>query len=295
VRDWLYLYYCGAGGGARSKFDEASGRWRKRVFRRVWPVFVGLAIPVLVSTGLAQQRIWIWLSGVVLGALIGVFMTLRESPPAYIENWRTGYEGERRTARALAPLRRRGYSLLHDLPDRRTREKARKGNIDHVVVSAGGVFLLDSKWLGGQVSINGDTVHVQRRDDEDESYDQHWLACGMRGRALRLQEDIEQLTGVRFIQAVVVFWNDFEAGLVTGNNVVFVHGDRLVGWLEEQTSETSPETVARITEAIKAVRPPEHRAWWDRLGSFRFGNGVAPVASSTSDGSGDAAIHKARV
>ena len=132
-----------------------------------------------------------------------VYRGSRESPPAHIENWRTGFEGERRTARALAPLRRDGYVLLHNLPDRRSDRQEYKGDIDHVVVCSGGVFLLNSKWLGGEASIKGDAVHVQMRDDDDDSYQLSRLASGMRGCAVRLQEDIAQQTGVEWVQPVV--------------------------------------------------------------------------------------------
>lgn len=263
--DWLYPYYCGAGRGARAKYDEVSERWRKRVLPRVRWIFVGLAVPLAVGTGLAQHRLWIWFFGLALGALVAMYAALRESPPGYIENWRTGFEGERRTARALAPLRRDGCVLLHDLPDRRIGGQDGKGNIDHVVVSRAGVFLIDSKWLGGEVSIDGDVIQVQRPDDDDDSYDLRWLARGTRGSAVRLQEDIAQQSDVSFVQPVVVFWNKFDAELVKGHKIVFVHGERLVGWLEEQRGEMSRDWIDHVASCIKEARPPEHRAWWDLL------------------------------
>lgn len=284
MRDWFYPYYCGAGRGARAKYDEVSGRWRKRVFKRVRWVFVGLAVPLIVGTGLAQHRMWIWLFGVALGALMAVYIALRDSPPGYIENWRTGFEGERRTARVLAPLRRDGYVLLHDLVDRRTGGQDRKGNIDHVVVSRGGVFLLDSKWLGGEASIDADVVHVQRRDDDDDSYDLHKLACGMRGRAVRLQGDIAQQTGVEWVQPVVVFWNRFEAEVDKGNNIVFVHGDHLVEWLREQKPTMTTERVAHVAACIRDARPPEHRRWWDRLPTLGLRDRGGIVPTRTAEG-----------
>ncbi len=265
MRDWFYSYYCGAGRSARSKYNEVAGRWRKRIFRRPQLISVGLAVPIVAVAVLEHHHVWLWMLGVLLGSLLTGYIALSESPPGYIENWRTGYEGEQRTARALAPLRRDGYVLLHDLPDRRVGKQDRKGNIDHVVVSTGGVFLLDSKWLGGEASINGDVIHLQRRDDDDDSYDLAWLASGMRGRAARLQEDIAQQAGVRWVQPVVVFWNEFEAGRVDGENIVFVHGDHLVGWLQEQRGEMSRDWVDHVAACIKEARPPEHRAWWDRL------------------------------
>ena len=281
MRDWLYPYYCGAGRGAREKYREVHDRWQKRVFRRPRLIYVVLATPILVVAVLERHNLLLLGFGVFLGMLLGAYVALLESPPGRIENWRTGFEGERRTARALAPLRRRGHVLLHDLPDRRTSEQNHKGNIDHVVVSPAGVFLLDSKWLGGEASIDGDTVHVQMRDDDEDSYDLSKLGSAMRGRAVRLREDIVQQTGVRWVQPVVVFWNDFEAGQVLSKDVVYVHGDRLVDWLQEQRPQITANKVARAASCIDDVRPFEHRAWWDRRPAFGLRGRGAPAASPT--------------
>jgi Nuclease-related domain len=268
VRDWLYPFYCGAGRGARAKYREVHGHWRKRVFRRPRLIYVVLAAPIVILGRVEHYNVWLWSLGVGLNLLLGAYMAIIESPPTHIENWRAGFEGERLTARTLAPLRRCGWVLLHDLQDRRAEEQNGKANIDHVVVSPRGVFLLDSKRLGGAVSIDRDTVHLQRLDDDDDFYDDRKLARKVRGCAVRLQEDIEQRTGVRWVQPVVVFWNDFDAGLVNGQNVIFVHGERLVDWLGEQTPQMAPDTVARVADGIEAARPGKHRAWWDRLPTF---------------------------
>lgn len=159
--------------------------------------------------------------------------------------------------------------LLHDLSDRRGGEHDRGGNIDHVVVCCGGVFLLDSKYLLGEVSVEGDNVHVQRRDDDEESYNVPRLARTIRGRAVRLQQDIVQMADVPFVQPVVVFWSPFAAGVVSGERVAFVHGERLAGWLEEQPAKMTPDVVARVADAIAAVRPLSHRGWRSRLPDFK--------------------------
>jgi len=286
VRDWLYPYYCGAGRGAREKYRKVHDHWEKRVFRRPRLIYVALAMPIAVLGFVQHANIWLWSLGLLLSIILGAYMAFIESPPARIENWRTGFEGERRTARALAPLRRRGHVLLHDLPDRRTSGQDHKGNIDHVVVSPAGVFLLDSKWLGGEASIDRDTVHVQMRDDDDDSYDLSKLGSAMRGRAVRLREDIVQQTGVRWVQSVVVFWSRFEARQVVSENVAFVHGEHLVDWLQEQKLQTNmtADQVARVASCIEDVRPPEHRAWWDRRPAFGLQGRSAPAASPTAVG-----------
>ncbi|HUB36190.1 MAG TPA: nuclease-related domain-containing protein, partial [Solirubrobacteraceae bacterium] len=59
-------------------------------------------------------------------------------------NWGLGAEGERRTERALRPLVRSGWSIVHDV-------EARYGNYDHIAVGPAGVFLLETKNLRGIV------------------------------------------------------------------------------------------------------------------------------------------------
>jgi hypothetical protein len=249
-------------------------------------IYVVLATPIAVLGFVEHPNIWLWAVGVGLSIALGAYMAIIESPPGRIENWRTGFEGERRTARALAPLRRRGYVLLHDLPDRRTSQQNHKGNIDHVVVSPAGVFLLDSKWLGGEASIDRGTVHVQMRDDDEDSYDIPKLASAMRGRAVRLREDIVKQIDVGFVRPVVVFWNDFEASQVTSEKVVFVHGEHLVDWLQEQRLPTNmtADQVARVASCIEDVRPYEHHVWWNRRPAFGLQGRSAPAVSPTAVG-----------
>lgn len=147
VRDWLDSYFGEAGRGARRRYRTAASRWRRRVLWRIWWILAllllaGLALPVVSGAGLWPDL------GLSVGALIGALIALLDSPPHRIELWRTGYEGERKTARALAPLSRSGSVVSHDLPDRREDGRSFRGNVDHVVVSPGGVFVLDTKWLG---------------------------------------------------------------------------------------------------------------------------------------------------
>lgn len=258
MHDWLYPYACGAGRGAQHKHEIAIKRWRRRVLKKLRVPF-GIVALVLIGLEMADRDLTSWFLGLALGALIAVYIAVRETPPAHIERWRTGAEGERRTAGALAALRRHGCVLLHDLPDRRSSERDLKGNIDHVVISSAGLFLLDSKWLSGEASIENDVVRVQMVDDEDESYELRWLASGMRGRAVRLQEDIAQQTGVRNVQAVVVFWNSFPAGLAEENRVIYVEGARVAEWLQRQSPTLAAERVPLIADAILEARAPARR------------------------------------
>lgn len=53
-----------------------------------------------------------------------------------------------------------------------------------------------------------------------------------------------------WVQPVVVFWNPFAAGLVNGDGVIYLHGTRLTGWLEEQSPKIAPDMVSRVAAAI---------------------------------------------
>jgi Nuclease-related domain len=205
LRDLFYPARSGAGAGANERFQKLSRRWRRRVLRMPRRVVILLGVPLLVGE-ILDRHLMSWGLGLCIGALVAVWTWVSDSPPPHIENWRTGARGERRTAKALAPLRRHGWILFHDLPN--DHPAGRRGNIDHVVVGPSGVFLLDSKWFGGDASVEGDQVLVQRKDDEENSYALDGLARSVRGKAVSLQQDLAY-AGVAWVQGVVVFWNDF--------------------------------------------------------------------------------------
>ena len=79
----------------------------------------------------------------------------------------------------------------------------------------------------------------------------------MRGRARRLQEDIDQATGIRSVLAVVVFWNEFSAGLVEREGLVFVSGKRLASWHEQLPKSLEPQQVASMAACVKEKREME--------------------------------------
>jgi hypothetical protein len=255
VRDLLYPYRSGAGRGALRHYRDTSGRWRRRVFRRLLPIAIVLVLASIAVAIASGAALWVDL-GVFLGGLLGGLIVLLDSPPHRIEAWRMGFEGERRTAQTLAPLRRRGFVLMHDLPDRERAGEAPVGNLDHVLVCPAGVFALDSKWLGGSTTIDGDRVRVALEDDPEDYWESRSLASAARGCAVRLQEDIAGETGLRFVQAVVVFWNRFDAELVQGRHIVFVHGHRLARWLQEQPRPHSAQWVEQVAASVAAARPP---------------------------------------
>src|SRR5262245_40064800 len=75
----------------------------------------------------------------------GLILTFSDEPKS-IRSWRVGAAGERRLGEALDALRDEGMAVLHD-----RRMPGTRANIDHVVISSGGVFVIDAKRYSGRV------------------------------------------------------------------------------------------------------------------------------------------------
>jgi Nuclease-related domain len=231
-----------AGGYAQQRFEEGAKAWRRRVLPRALIILIPIAGLCIAYEVISPMPLH-FVAGAYLGAALACYMWLRDSPPFYIEKWRLGADGERATGKALASLRREGWHTLHDLPTPR-------GNRDHVVVGPGGAFLLDSKNLGGEVSVQGDVLRVERLDDPRESYELPHLAGWMRGEAAKLKDEIGEVAKVRWVSAVVVIWASFPQRIVEGDRVVFLHGDELAGWLRGRTYSQAPEITEQIVETL---------------------------------------------
>jgi Nuclease-related domain len=188
-----------------------------------------------------------WALGFFFGAAVGVLAWVWDAPPAYIENWRRGAEGERRTARALRDLEPDGWYVRHDV-------LAERGNRDHIVVGTDGVYLLDTKVLAGVVRVGGDVVAVERLEDPRGPYRLDRLAPALRAEAARLEADLESTACRTWVQAVVVVWGAFPQRVVEGDRLVVVHGNELAAWLRGRPATRPDEKTARLTDAVRGLR-----------------------------------------
>lgn len=253
VRDIFYGARSGAGRRAHRRFLELRRRWRRRALRMPSRVAIVLGLVLLVADASIQRDPVSWSLGFVLGTFMTFCLFVGDSPPPHIENWRTGAHGERRTAAALAPLRRHGWILFHDLPWGRA---GGQRNLDHVVVGPGGVYLLDTKWLGGTALVEEDVVRLIRKDDPGNSYSMDRLAPSIRARAAALKQEIAQ-PELRWVQGVVVFWNDLRPPVVNDGNPVYVSGERLREWLLGRPHELDEHQIRRIAQTLAQGFAPE--------------------------------------
>jgi hypothetical protein len=121
---------------------------------------VGLLTAAVANSSLA------WLTG--LAAAAALAWRLRFHPTADTLAWRRGAQGERRTARLLAPLERHGYQVFHDLAI-----PGSAANVDHLVVGPTGVFVIDSKRYRGHLHYSAGRLWHGRRP-LDRTLDTLW-------------------------------------------------------------------------------------------------------------------------
>lgn len=123
-------------------------------------VSVGLLTAAVVGSSLAR------VTGLTAAAALA--WRLRFRPPEDTLAWRRGAQGERRTARLLAPLERQGYQVFHDLAI-----PGSAANLDHLVVGPTGVFMIDSKRYRGHLHYSAGRLWHGRRP-LDRTLDTLW-------------------------------------------------------------------------------------------------------------------------
>jgi len=235
-----------AGDYAKQRFRQGLRSWRRRN-RRLFAVLLGPLFAVGVAIVLLNGQLLSWGAGVAVGLAMTLWLVFRDTPPHYVENWRLGFEGERRTARELIRIERAGWHVAHDVQNGH-------GNYDHIAVGAAGVYLLDSKNLQGVVEIRDGVPYLRRRHDAED--ERAWVAIPQRARrdAARLRGEIQERTGRRtWVQAVVVLWSEFPAGVVEEDRCAFVHGSRLRAWLQDRPSRLSQAEAEEVAAGIAGI------------------------------------------
>lgn len=163
----------------------------------------------------------------VASAAIALYMSVRDEVPEHIGHWQRGAEGERKTEKALRKLERAGWTIEHDI------QREGRGNIDHIVQGPAGVFLLETKNLSGTITVQDGMLQAQPFDDPEGIYHHRGLAERVRGQAADVSARLFADTGRRtWVTAVVVIWGRFDQGIVEGDRVTYVAGDRLALWLQ---------------------------------------------------------------
>jgi hypothetical protein len=142
-----------------------------------------------------------------------------------------------------------------------------RGNYDHILVGPPGVFLLDSKnWTGITSIVNG-RPKLGRRHDPNADPRLGRVRDAILGASAEISREILKRTGRRaWVNAVVVFWNEFPDGLVEADRITHVHGARLLRFLEDQPAKLDPTTVAAVACAVRSLDTNRERTLKRRPG-----------------------------
>lgn len=149
--------------------------------------------------------------------------------------WRRGADGEERVARSLSRLPT-GWYVFHDLT-----VGSGGANLDHLVIGPGGVFVLNTKNLTGNVWIGERAIlHNGRKTD--------FLRASKREGAIAA-ERLGRAVGPVFPVPVLVIFADKVTLKAEPSEVRVVEGVHIGRWLERQPSVLSPDHAAAISRA----------------------------------------------
>ena len=239
-----YAHRSGAGAHEQKQFEEGRRAFRKRVLPALRLMLLVVAAPCLGYEFWKPSPIH-FVAGMLFGGCAVCYLWARDEVPEHVRRHGAGAEGERATAKAIKPLLKEGWRVVHNV-------ETKRGNRDHILVGPAGLFLLDSKHLGGHVTIDGDVVCVERVDHPEDSYRAERMAGALRRDAARLHDELaDKGAGTAWVQAVVVIWSPFEAAAVAGDRIHFVHGPRLLSWLRDQPHRCDQQRIDALATLVE--------------------------------------------
>ncbi|HEX2054138.1 MAG TPA: nuclease-related domain-containing protein [Actinomycetota bacterium] len=171
------------------------------------------------------------LAGLVLLTLLADWLAPRKSTTV----WRTGAEGERRTARDLERLPPT-YEVLHDL-----RIPGTKANIDHLVIGPSGVFTVETKRRSRDLQVRSKAARDFAR------------------QAQRQASVISEIVGMEVTPLVCLrgaSMRGFRPFKPTVDGVMICSPTGLLAAIRRANAHLSGQEVARLIDLAKAgVRP----------------------------------------
>jgi Nuclease-related domain len=227
------------GGSAEASWRRArAAEWATWIRTLPWRLAATLAIGAgggLLGSLLAPRL------GLVVGglaaAVAGWGLRFRPSPDAVA--WRRGAVGERRTARLLDQLERRGWVVLHDLAIPGSR-----ANLDHLAIGPGGVFVIDSKQYRGRLQLDASGRLWNGR---------YPLAPDLRTVSFEADQAAQVLPdpGVAVLPIVAVHGAEVPWGKVVMDGVPVVRAKRLPRMLRQLPPVLGPGRVADLADQAR--------------------------------------------
>ncbi|MFI1438150.1 nuclease-related domain-containing protein [Streptomyces fructofermentans] len=169
---------------------------------------------------------------------------LRRQPSEW-DSYFAGLVGERRVGRELERLRSQGWRVLHGLPN------GRGGDIDHLLIGAGGVFTVNTKRHPNAVVWVGDTM-AKVNGGRPYPY-----AAAAKSEAAAARRVLELHCGFLVpVEPVLVFVDIESLDRAVTQYVVHIYEERQVSALGPLTGAFTPEEVEQIYAVAR-----HRRAW----------------------------------
>jgi hypothetical protein len=249
----------------RFAFSE-SRRLHKEFLRRNWQwlllldvMAVAAALPVLILEDRAFLR------GLVTGSLVTMIVAF-DIVLAMLHTGTgpriMGGTAEQWTVDSLRAMEKHGYALINHTG-------LHPGDMDHVLVGPGGVYLLETKWSATAWDISPDSFWLTSASAP--------LLRGMRALELFLRPQ-----GVQRVEGVLVLWGQAGSRLRessspiqrTGDGVVVLPGEALERWMLGRPRGALDDTQSRAAAAKLAeqtLRRDAHEVLTPTIGAFWLG------------------------
>ncbi|GII05732.1 nuclease-related domain-containing protein [Planobispora takensis] len=232
----------GAGASAHAQYRArlAEGRRRRLIVRAL----LAAAAAVVVGSLLG------WVAALVAAVLVAIIDALyRWRHHEAVRTWRQGAKGERKTARMLRPLRRRGYAVLHDraLP-------GSSANVDHLVIGPNGVFVVDSKnWnRNKRITTRGRYVHIGSTWGDaavkGAVYEARRVAEGL-GAALGQPVEVTPVLAIHGPTLPLL-------RVMKVEGVALLRASQVRHWITRGSARLGEQEVARLAAAAERLFPP---------------------------------------
>jgi hypothetical protein len=235
-----------AGRSAAQRYKRLKKAWRHRVLgpRTGVLVFSVLLLLFLLIQHVRLSELWAMVIGSWFGALVAAWVLLPDvMMPGWIGKWQEGAWGEENTASELRRLKRRGWTVRHDVTS-----GDGPWNRDHIV-AGGSVFLIDTKNLSDSTTTKeGKTLRVTHIEDPDVNYVVD--SFPVRRQAYWLEREFEEKLGFPVaVQPVLAIWGRFPAEETWIGDMAVVHAARVADWIEARPANLLREDKRRLVSA----------------------------------------------
>lgn len=170
-------------------------------------------------------------------------------------------EAHERTHRVLLGLPEQQWTVVSPYDHR-------NGHSGHVLVGPAGVYLVISRKPPGSVRVKDGVPWFRQGADSQHERPATDVARKALDPAQALAREIRSRTGRGpVVHPVVVLWSEFPQRVAETNQVTFLHGGELAGWLRARAPELDRPGLDEIAQATANIAAEHKRRFKPPTGS----------------------------